>query len=360
MLPRIVLLLLSLSISLYAWGAARPAVPIIYKTLQPEPFVDSIEALGTLHANEAVVLSATITDTVRAVHFEDGQRVKKGDVLVEMTDDEEHALLAEAQAAVGEAQRQYERVKSLAKTNLATASLLDERRQAFDSAQAKLLATQSRLNDRLIMAPFDGVVGLRNISAGTLVTPGTPLTTLDDDSVMKLDISIPALFLDAVSPGLTVTAKTRERGGEFSGRVTAIDSRIDPLTRSIRVRALIDNPERLLRPGMLMTVNLQKEETLALMLPEEALLQEGFRSFVYRINRDSEPLTVSKHEVQTGARRLGTIVITGGLNPGDQVVTHGILRLRDGNPITLLAEQTGDETLAELLKKAGDKAGATP
>ena len=317
-------------------------------------------ALGTLRANEAVVLSATITDTVRAVHFEDGQRVKKGDVLVEMTDDEEHALLAEAQAAVGEAQRQYERVKSLAKTNLATESLLDERRQAYDSAQAKLQATQSRLNDRLIMAPFDGVVGLRNISAGTLVTPGTPLTTLDDDSVMKLDISIPALFLDAVSPGLTVTAKTRERSGEFSGRVTAIDSRIDPVTRSIRVRAVIDNPERILRPGMLMTVNLQKAESLTLMLPEEALLQEGFRSFVYRINRDSEPLTVSKQEVQTGARRLGTIVITAGLNPGDQVVTHGILRLRDGNPVTLLAEQTGDETLAELLKKAGNKAGATP
>lgn len=360
MLPRIVLLLLSVSISLHSWASARPAVPVIYKTLQPEPFVDSIEALGTLNANEAVVLSATITDTVRAVHFEDGQRVKKGEVLVEMTDDEEHALLAEAQAAVGEAQRQYERVKSLAKTNLATESLLDERRQAYDSAQAKLLATQSRLDDRLITAPFDGVVGLRNISAGTLVTPGTPLTTLDDDSVMKLDISIPALFLDAVSPGLTVTAKTRERSGEFSGRVTAIDSRIDPLTRSIRVRALIDNPERLLRPGMLMTVNLQKAEKLALMLPEEALLQEGFRSFVYRINRGSEPLTVSKHQVQTGARRLGTIVITDGLDPGDQVVTHGILRLRDGNPVTLLAEQTGDETLAELLKKTGNKAGAAP
>jgi membrane fusion protein (multidrug efflux system) len=269
-------------------------------------------------------------------------------------------LLAEAQAALGEAQRQYERVKSLAKTNLATESLLDERRQAYDSAQAMLLATQSRLNDRLIVAPFDGVVGLRNISAGTLVTPGTPLTTLDDDSVMKLDISIPALFLDAVAPGLTVKAKTREREGDFIGRVAAVDSRIDPLTRSIRVRAIIDNPDRALRPGMLMTVNLQKTETLAIMLPEEALLQEGFRSFVYRINRGSEPLTVSKHEVQTGTRRLGTIVITAGLDPGDQVVTHGILRLRDGNPVTLLAEQTGNETLAELLKKTETKAGATP
>lgn len=360
MLSRVAFVLISFSVTLYAWGAARPAVPVIYKTLQPEPFADSIEALGTLRANEAVVLSATITDTVRAVHFEDGQRVKKGDVLVEMTDDEEHALLAEAQAALGEAQRQYERVKSLAKTNLATESLLDERRQAYDSAQAMLLATQSRLNDRLIVAPFDGVVGLRNISAGTLVTPGTPLTTLDDDSVMKLDISIPALFLDAVAPGLTVKAKTREREGDFIGRVAAVDSRIDPLTRSIRVRAIIDNPDRALRPGMLMTVNLQKTETLAIMLPEEALLQEGFRSFVYRINRGSEPLTVSKHEVQTGTRRLGTIVITAGLDPGDQVVTHGILRLRDGNPVTLLAEQTGNETLAELLKKTETKAGATP
>jgi membrane fusion protein (multidrug efflux system) len=358
MLPRVAFLLISMALS--AWASARPAVPVIYQTLQPEPFADSIEALGTLRANEAVVLSATITDTVRAVHFEDGQRVKKGDVLVEMTDDEEHAMLAEAQTALGEAQRQYERVKSLAKTSLATQSLLDERRQAYDSAQAKLLATQSRLNDRVILAPFDGVVGLRNISAGTLVTPGTELTTLDDDSVMKLDISIPALFLDAVEPGLLVTAKTRERNGEFTGRVTAIDSRIDPLTRSITVRAVIANPQRLLRPGMLMTVNLQKAETLTLMLPEEALLQEGFRSFVYRINRDNEPLTVSKHEVQTGVRRLGTIVITAGLNPGDQVVTHGILRLRDGYPVTLLAEQTGDETLAELLDKAGNNTGATP
>lgn len=135
MLSRLLVLMFAAAISAYAWSAARPAVPVIYKTIQLEPFVDSIEALGTLRANEAVVLSATITDTVRAVHFEDGQRVKKGDVLVEMTDDEEDALLQEARAALNEAQRQYERVKSLAKTNLATELLLDERRQAYDSAQ---------------------------------------------------------------------------------------------------------------------------------------------------------------------------------------------------------------------------------
>lgn len=351
MLPRIALLLTLMTFALSIWAASRPAVPVIYKTLQLEPFADGIEALGTLRANEAVVLSATVTDTVRAVHFEDSQRVKKGDVLVEILDDEEHALLQQARTAAAEAQRQYERVKSLAATNLATAALLDERRQAYDFAQAQLKATESRLADRVIIAPFDGVVGLRNISAGTLVTPGTPLTTLDDDSVMKLDISIPAVFLNAVQPGLTVLARTRERTGEFAGRVSAIDSRIDPATRSITVRALINNPERVLRPGMLMTVDLQMAESMSLLLPEEALLQEGYRSFVYRINRDSEPVTVTKHEVKTGPRRPGSIVITAGLNPGDQVVTHGVLRLRDGFPVSLMAEQKGAESLADLLSR---------
>lgn len=357
MLPRIALLLTTMTFALTGWASSRPAVPVIYKTLQPEPFVDSMEALGTLQANEAVVLSTTVTDTVRAIHFEDSQRVKKGDVLVEITSDEEHALLQQTRTAAAEAQRQYERVKSLAATNLATASLLDERRQAYDSAQAQLKATESRLNDRLIVAPFDGVLGLRNISVGTLVTPGTTLTTLDDDSVMKLDISVPAVFLNAVQPGLTVAAKTRERNGEFTGRVSAIDSRIDPITRSVTVRALLNNPERLLRPGMLMTVNLEMAETMSLLLPEESLLQEGYRSFVYRINRNSEPLTVTKHEIKTGPRRLGYVVVTDGLNAGDQVVTHGVLRLRDGFPVTLMAEQKGEESLADLLRQAGANSG---
>lgn len=354
---RLPLLLVASVLSVATWAAVRPAVPVIVKTLQPEPFVDTLEALGTLKANEAVTLSATVTDIVRAVHFEDGQRVKAGDLLVEITDDEEHAQLQETKAAVGEAQRQYERVQSLAKTGLATASLLDERRQAYDSAQAKLLATQSRMKDRVIIAPFDGVVGLRNISAGTLVTPGTALTTLDDDSLMKLDISIPALYLDAVQTGLSITARTREReGSEFTGKVTAIGSRIDPLTRSVTVRAVVPNSDRLLKPGMLMSVKLQKAATMSLLLPEEALLQEGFRSYVFRVNRGSEPLTVTKQEVQTGPRQTGQVVITAGLNPGDQVVTHGVLRVRDGSPVSLLAEQEGDENLADLLQKANAQA----
>lgn len=339
-----------------AW-AQRPPAPVFVKTLSLEPFIETIEALGTLKANEGVTLSATVTETVSAVHFEDGQKVRAGDVLVEMTSDEEAALLDAAHALVDEAKRQYERVKSLAKTNLTTGSVLDERLQAYQSAKAQLAATQSRLADRRILAPFDGVIGLRNISVGELVKPGDTITTLDDISTMKLDMSVPAVFLGSIKPGTEVIAKTRELNGQpFVGVVTAMDSRIDPVTRSIVVRARIPNEGALLKPGMLMTVTLQKSANQRLLLPEEALVREGYKSFVYRINPGSSPLTVSKQEVQTGPRRPGEVVITAGLEPGDQVVTHGVMRLKDGSPVSVTAEEKGDKPLTKLLQQGAGAA----
>lgn len=337
--------------------AARPPAPVFVKTLTLEPFAETIEALGTLKAKESAVLSATVTETVHAVHFEDGQQVRSGDVLVELTGDEERALLNAAQSAVDEAKRQYERVRSLAETNLTTGSILDERLQAYQAAKAQLLATQSRLADRLIVAPFDGTVGLRNISVGELVRPGDTITTLDDISTMKLDISVPAVFLGSIQPGIDVMAKTRELDDQpFVGVVTAMDSRIDPITRSIVVRARLPNDDALLKPGMLMTVTLQKSLRQRLLLPEEALVREGFKSYVYRVNPGSSPLTVSKQEVQIGPRRPGEVVITAGLNEGDKVVTHGVMRLKDGSAITITAEQEEDKPLSELLRQ--DKGAA--
>ena len=335
-----------------AVAAPQPS-PVITTTVQRQAFVESIEALGTLKANEAVTLSATVTETVSAVHFDDGQKVKKGDVLVEMTSDEEQALLAQAQAAANEAKNQYERVQSLAKTNVATASVLDERFQAYESTKAQLLAVQSRLQDRSIVAPFDGVVGLRNISVGTLVTPGDTITNLDDISTMKLDMSLPAVFLGTLKPGISIRAKTRDLNDQvFNGEITALDSRIDPNTRSIVVRALISNADGLLKPGMLMTVSLQKSATQSLILPEEALIQEGFKSFVYRVNEGTDPLTVSKQEVDTGPRHPGKVVILSGLNVGDRVVTHGVMRLSEGSTVTITGQQTGEESLPQLLQKS--------
>lgn len=339
---------------------AAPPVPVFVKAATVEPLAETIEALGTLHANEAVTLSTTVTETITAIHFDDGQRVKAGDVLVEMTSAEEHAQLEEARSTLREAERQYQRIKGLVKTNLASQSLLDERRAAYETAQAKLRATQSRLQDRLVVAPFDGILGLRKISVGALVTPGEPITTLDDDSIMKLDMTVPAIFLGSLHPGLMVRAQSAELDGQpVEGKIASLDSRVDPVTRAITVRALLPNPQRNLKPGMLMTVMLQKPLQDSLMIPEEALVQEGFNQYAFVVNTSTQPTTVEKRKLSIGLRRPGAVVVTDGIKPGELVVTHGIMRLNQGTVVSVNATQQGDESLEKLLQQPSPSASGT-
>lgn len=349
----------TLSLVLLIWSAgisARPT-PVFVKTLAEEPFSSHIEALGTLHAFESVTLSATVTETIRAIHFEDGQTVKANDILVEMTDREQTALLQEARSARDEAERQLKRVKTLVEKNLANQALLDERQQSFEAADARWMATQSRLEQRLIIAPFDGVVGLRNISRGALVRPGDPITTLDDISVLKLDMSMPAVYLGRIQSGMPISAQAGAlKNKTFQGVIRSIDTRVDPVTRSIVVRAHVPNPDLTLRPGMLMAVYMSTVETPKLLLPEEALVQEGFRKFVYMIDPQVTPAKVVKREIMTGDRLAGNVVVKSGLQAGDQVVTHGTMHLKDGSEVTISAEDDGNKTLTELLRSKPDTA----
>ncbi|WP_295582762.1 efflux RND transporter periplasmic adaptor subunit [uncultured Lamprocystis sp.] len=324
----------------------QPATPVIVAAVRTLPFTDPVEALGTLKARESVVVTANVTETVSAIHFDDGQRVKKGDILVEMTGAEEHALIEEGRARVAEAQRQYERVKSLAGQRSAAESLLDERRRDLETARAALAAIESRLADRLIKAPFDGVLGLRNISVGALVEPANQITTLDDLSTMKLDFSVPSVFLADLKPGLAVTARAPEYGDQrFRGEVSGVDSRIDPVTRSIAVRALIPNPDGRLRPGLLMQVELERNPRQALVIPESALLALGQDQFVMRVGADDRAERV---QVRIGARRPGEVEITDGLRAGDRVITHGSDKVRAGQALDLVLDD-GTRPLKDLL-----------
>lgn len=248
------LFLIVLFAPLAAW-AQEGSTPVIVAPVAQTMFIDEVEALGTLQANESIELSSTITEVVTAVNFEDGQRVEKGTLLVEMQAAEELAELTEAQSNLEEARLQLERVKPLARKGVASGSLLDERQRIFEAARARAEAVQSRVDRRRITAPFDGVVGIRSISVGALVQPGTLIATLDDDSVMKLDFSVPSVFLTALREGARIEARAKAFPDEvFEGRVTSVDSRVDPVTRSIKVRALIDNAARRLKPGLLMRV----------------------------------------------------------------------------------------------------------
>lgn len=306
------------------------ATPATVRTIREE-----VEAIGTTYANESVTLTAKVTDTVSKVRFEDGQLAERGQVLLELTNTEQAALLNESEANVQDAQNQFRRFEKLAADGSVPVSQLDESRARLDAAQARHQSLMARLEDRLIRAPYSGLLGFRQVSDGTLVSPGTPITTLDDISVIKLDFSIPEVHLALVRPGLELVAESSAYPGtHFDATVNTIGSRIDPVTRSATVRAHIDNDDLLLRPGMLMTVRLIASERESLMVPEIALVQRSSQVFVYTIV-DGQ---ASMQEVTSGARDQGWVEILSGLEPGEPVITEGVIKMREGAPVTTVGD----------------------
>ncbi len=309
-------------------------VPVVVAPVRTETFVDRIEALGTAQSNEFVSITAQVTETVREVRFEDGQTVSRGDILAELTDEEEGAELAEARATLLEADQQLERIADLVERGNATQARLDQAVSVRDQARARVRAIEARLSDRLIRAPFDGLLGLRTVSPGTLVTPGTVITTLDAIDPIKLDFSVPETFFAAVRPGLEVTALADAYPDEtFSGRITAVDTRLDAVTRSFLARAEIPNGDLRLRPGMLLRVEIEKNARQSLMVPEEAIVPLDTRVFVFRVTGEN---TVDRVQVEVGARRPGAVEILSGLEAGDRVVVQGTNRVRPGAPVRVL------------------------
>ncbi|EGV18725.1 efflux RND transporter periplasmic adaptor subunit [Thiocapsa marina] len=326
---------LLLAVTLTAPSPAT-AVAVVVAQVRSMPWAERVEALGTLKANESVNITANVTETISAIHFDDGQRVSEGDILVELTSVEQHALLDEAAVRAREAERQYERVKALVAQGAASESLLDERKRDLDTARAVLVAIESRLSDRLIKAPFDGVLGLRNVSRGTLVEPADTITTLDDDSFMKLDFTVPSVYMSALEPGLRIEARARAYGDRvFEGVVRGVDSRVDPVTRSIQVRALIPNPARTLKPGLLMRVELLVDPRDALVVPEAAILHEGQEHFVQVVVEGEKGLTSERRRILIGARKPGLVEVREGLAEGDRVIEHGHLKVRPGQPVEI-------------------------
>lgn len=319
----------------------RRAVKIVSTTVQTETWSDAIEALGTTRAAESLVLTAKVTETVERVNFEDGDVVVAGDVLVDLSGRAEVAQLEEAQAAYKEAEQQYRRQAELVEQGTISRSQLDSQVAARDAARARVSAIRARLADRVITAPFDGVLGFRQVSPGTLVTPGTPIATLDSIAQVKLDFAVPERFLSVVASGQEIVARSVAwPDHDFRGRVTSVDSRVDPVTRAVTVRAELPNPDRRLRPGMLLTVRLFEPERQTIVIPEIALIQVGAASYVYRVDADD---TVSQVKVTTGARRRGEVEVVEGLSPGDRIVVEGTVKVRPG---TTVVEAAADDSRA--------------
>ncbi|MCV2884790.1 efflux RND transporter periplasmic adaptor subunit [Aestuariibacter sp. AA17] len=308
------------------------ATPVVVHDVKESEFEVIVEALGTAKANEAVTITAQKAEVVHQLHFDDGDRVEKDQLLLTLDNREENARVKELDVNLQEAKRQLKRVKDLANKSVASQQLLDEQEAKVKALKAQRDVARAKLEELNIRAPFKGKLGIRQVSVGAFVSPGDSITTLDDLSKIKVDFSISESHLPSLQIGQKVTAKTvAYPDNAFIGEIKSIDSRVDPITRSIQVRAIVDNPDYALRPGMLLQINLQKQVLNTLVVPEKALLPIEDKQFVFVIIDGK----ASKREVQVGKRKPGWVQIRGGLQEGEQVVVEGTLRLNDGAAVAV-------------------------
>ncbi|MEQ8801311.1 efflux RND transporter periplasmic adaptor subunit [Haliea sp.] len=303
----------------------RPPVPVTAYTVVPQPFNDEVQALGTLRAWESVDITASVSQIIESLEFDDGQQVEQGVLLALLRQDAEQASRRELQATLADAEREVRRLENLARQNQVAQNELDRARTLVAVTRHRIEEVESRIADRTIVAPFAGTLGLRQVSEGALVTAGQRLVTLDDLSRMRLDFTVPEQDLGFLRVGQAVAAHTPAFTEAYTGTVTALDSRVDPVARSITARAELINPEQRLRPGMLMEVVVSGPERQALLVPEESLQSRSTQHFVWRLDTAAEQAV--RVEVDIGGRRPGWVEIVAGLEAGDRVVRDGVGRL---------------------------------
>ena len=314
-------------------GGGRLPSPVRVTVVAEQTFPVTIEALGTANANESVTITAQQTDRVTDVKFDDGDTVKTGQLLVQLNNDEELARIVELEANIVEAKSQYERVVNLAKTRAASQQILGEQQAKLKGLEAQLDVAKSQLDELQIRAPFAGLLGIRNISKGSLVQPGDAITTLDDISIIKVDFSVAEGQLASLSPGQRVIARSVAYPGEdFEGTIATIGSRIDPVSRSVLVRAHIKNEPVKIRPGMLLQITLEKQVLETLVIPEKALVPIQDKQYVFVVNND----VVEQREVIIGERKPGIVQVIDGLVSGERIITEGTLRVQEGSAVRVL------------------------
>ena len=321
------------------WGPQTAKV--VTARVDMQPLVEEIEALGTARANESVEIQPRVASLIEDIRFEEGQIVEQGDLLVILERSEIVAGLALAEANLAESESLYNRNQSLSETQAISVSNLETLLAEVKTDKALVEAARARLDNTAIRAPFSGRIGLRRVSPGSFVDTSTVITTLDDVSTIKLDFSVPETFVTVVSEGMAIEARSivfPER--VFEGRVASVDTRLDPVSRSIQVRAVIPNPDDALKPGMFMTVDLQRHRGDVLVAPEQSIVPEGTSQYVFVVNEG----VVEKRAVTIGRRIPGQVVITSGLAVGEEIITEGTGKVTDGSAVESLDAASAGQT----------------
>ena len=320
-----------------AGAGGRPSGPVNVEAAKvvTARLVEEAVAAGTLRANETVTLRSEIAGRISRVGFTDGARVGRGTVLFALDNSVNTAEVEQARAELALAQSNFERTSDLAQRNFVSQSAKDQAAANLKVQDAKLKLVEARLDKSFIRAPFNGVMGLRNLSAGDFVKDGADLAVIEDISTMKVDVRLPERYLGRIKSGMPIQLAFDSMPGKtFTARLLAVDAQIDANGRSLLARGSLPNPDGALRSGMFAKARVVlRENPQALMLPEEAVIPQGNDVFVYRIESGKAMRT----QIQVGQRSDGKVEVLKGLSEGDQVVTAGQLRLqRDGQEVKVI------------------------
>ncbi|WP_447980421.1 efflux RND transporter periplasmic adaptor subunit [Candidatus Nitrospira bockiana] len=302
----------------------------------PGSVTEAVKAVGTLQAKEAVTIRPEIAGRVTQVLFESGRRVSKGAVLFMLDDAELRAQAAQTEARLEEARIGYERMRQLGQegNQFVSQEQIDQAASKLKSAKAEHALNTTRLEKTKILAPFSGHLGIRRVSPGEYVEPGQDLVTLEDLDTLHIDFKVPQTFLSRLSVGQEVRLFTDAYADEeFSGTISALSPRIDEANRAVPVQARVRNPSGKLRPGLFanVTVLLDRNDH-ALLIPEESVIPQGARTYVYRVVNQTARLT----EVELGARERGLVQVLDGLQAGDVVVRTGQHKLQEGMRVRIV------------------------
>lgn len=307
-------------------------LPVRIEVIHAETLDDRVMTVGTILSNEEVEIRSEIAGKVEKILCKEGARVRKGEPLLKINDAELQAQRMRAHYRQAISEQQAERQHQLFEKQLLSQEEYDNAVNELNIVKAEAQLIQAQLEKTEIRAPFDGVIGLRYVSEGSYLSPATRITTLQDNSPIKIDFTIPEKYAASIKIGDKINFSVQGVSHKFAGTIYALESRIDPATRTLHMRALSPNPDGALLPGAFANVEVVLKEKETLTIPAFALIPElkGHRVFLYKAGK-----AVSQ-SVDIGVRTDERVEITQGVQAGDTLITSAILQLRPGVAVRLM------------------------
>jgi membrane fusion protein (multidrug efflux system) len=314
-----------------------PPATVAATEVQAESWQPYLTAVGSLVAIHGILVTTEVAGNVSAIHFESGQQVEAGTLLLEIDDSVEQAELEGLVAERRLADLQYKRREGLLESKTISHSDVDEARLRLENATAQLAARQAVIAKKHVTAPFSGWLGIRQVDLGEYLQPGTAIVPLEALTPIHADFALPERHLDQISVGQAVEIEVQAFPGEvFTGRITALNPGIDPGTRSLQIRATLENEQARLRPGMFAEVRtVLPPRPTVLTLPQTAITYNPYGNSVFVIQQGESGLHVQRRQIETGGVRDGRVEIVRGLEAGDQVVTAGQVKLRNEQAVSI-------------------------